>query len=67
MPSEVAKHLRALAEVLLRNGESAAFKSYVEVPDTAPSWQIRPFPSGLPLCQACFMDMRSDPMLQGTC
>lgn len=27
----VAAHLRSLADVLLRNGESGAFKAYVEV------------------------------------
>lgn len=31
IPPLVAKHLRALADALLRNGESGAFKSYVEV------------------------------------
>ncbi len=31
IPPSVAAHLRALADVLLRNGESGTFKAYVEV------------------------------------
>ena len=31
IPPVTAAHLRALADVLLRNGESGAFKAYVEV------------------------------------
>ena len=31
IPPATAAHLRALADVLLRNGESGAFKAYVEV------------------------------------
>ncbi len=31
IPPMAAKHLQALADALLRNGESGAFKSYVEV------------------------------------
>lgn len=47
----VAAHLRALADVLLRNGESGAFKAYVEVVST-----VRPphmLPRRLPQTWSC--------------
>ena len=47
----VAAHLRALADVLLRNGESSAFKAYVEVLST-----VRPphmLPCHLPQMWSC--------------
>ncbi len=45
IPLTAAKHLQALADALLRNGESGAFKAYVEVPNAC----LRPQSSALAL------------------